>query len=536
MDHAKAQEIEDNVKQWANPNAPLPQLEPLKYLKNPIVATSNALLRAKTVLANTRMVDKLTTDPRILDNSTTDKDVAKKEGYITEPTLLEQMRTRGGKIVYYAPQIKYALDDFAKRGFNIQSLNSLKDASTGLTKVMYTFGPLVHILNEGNLWGTSRGFDWLRPQGWHDLATTGLDAIKSVTTQDDFQRQMRENDASLMLPNVLNRDLMRAMATKFNMEVTREPSILDPLSKLVGTDVPTLANHMYDNSSKLMWYASDIMLTQRTKELMKQGMSMPDAIQEAHHFISDYHVNGTTLGSRALSQFYSDPTVSLFGPYHIGIWRSYSHIISRAITGTPQQKLQAASQAAVGVLMAYYGYPALDELSKYVTGDDTAEFGRRGLNTIPRLINQIKQGDITGKDLSAISPYIATLSMPVQTAIRALANTDFTGKKIVPTNNYDPLDNEGRKNIGQAAAAETDFAAKNLVSPYNQLSSALTKENSPGAAAAKFFASLFGVSTKSPQAEKFLNKEPKNVRMQEKAREKRPPGVLEELYNKSIGR
>lgn len=537
VDHAKASEIENNVKQWADPNAPVGQLQPLKYLKNPVLATSNALLKAKTVLANVRMVDKLKTDQRILDNSTTDKDEAIQRKYLTEPTLLEQMRTRGGKIVYYAPQIKYALDDFAKRGFNVSSLDWLRNAGTGLAKVMYTFGPIVHALNEGSLWMAGRGFDWIKPGSWKDLATTGYDAIKSVSTQDDFQRQMRENDASLMLPNVLNRDLMRNIATKLNMEVTNKPSILDPLSKAVGTDVPTILNKAYDNSSKLMWYASDILLTQRTKELMKQGMSMPDAVAEAHKFISDYHINGTTLGSRALSQFFADPAVSLFGPYHIGIWKSYSHMAKGLITGDLNEKTKAAGQLAVMAAMAYFLYPALDSLAKRVTGDDSAEFGRRGINTIPHLAYDIAHGNTTGKDLSSISPYVATLSMPVQAAVRALGNRDFTGKQIVPTANYNPTEPEGRKNLGRAAIAEGDFAAKNLVEPYNQISSAVTHDqSSPSDAADKYFASLFGVSTKSPQAQKFLNKEPKNVNSQEKARFKRPPGMAEELYNRLVGR
>jgi hypothetical protein len=170
-------------------------------------------------------------------------------------------------------------------------------------------------------------------------------------------------------------------------------------------------------------------------------------------------------------------------------------------------------------------------LAQYATGDETAEFGRRGFSTLPHLASEVVQGNVSGKDVSAISPYVATLSMPVQTGLRALGNRDFTGKQIIPTQDYTQP-----KNVGRAAAAAADFAAKNLISPYNMVSSAVTKESTPGDVANKYFASLFGVSTKSDAAQRFLNKENRNVQSQSKARFKRPPGMAEELYNRLVGR
>jgi hypothetical protein len=176
--------------------------------------------------------------------------------------------------------------------------------------------------------------------------------------------------------------------------------------------------------------------------------------------------------------------------------------------------------------MAYMVYPALAAAAQWVTGNKNADVARRGSSVIPYALSQVAQGDKTGKDVSSVLPYLFTPSMPINTAFGALKNQDFTGNKIIPARDYTQP-----KNIGKAAVEEADYAARNLVSPYNTIAAGMSKPNaSPMTVAQKFLEELVGIKEPSPGTEKYLSHMPRNVTQTEK-RQAKKAGPMEQGYN-----
>ena len=527
VDHATSPEIMQHVK---DDNG-----EPLKYVENPLFGYSNAVREIHDVLSNQLLLNKIANDTRLLENVTTSKEEARAKGYSLEPTKLAQFATgkgigMGQAPLYMAKPLKYAMDDYARTGFDDAHFQQLRNVSTGLLKTMYTLGPFLHALNEADLWATSRGFDWITPAGTKSLVKNGYTAIKSVLTQDDLQHGIRAVGGNTMLGSTLNRGLIQQIADKAGVELTKDPSKWDPITKMFGVDVPSVAKWMNHNSNKLMWAMSDVLATQKVLENMDvHGMSMSDAVKDMHEFISDYRMPTTILGSRGAAKGIADPAISAFGRYHMGLWNTYARMGSRMLgpDSTTEQRVKAAGQFMVMGAMAFGIYPLLDKAAKKITGNEGAEYGRRGASVIPHVISQIAQGGTTGKGLESLIPDVYTPSLPISAAIEGMKNKDWTGKAIIP-----PMDYSNPRNVGTAAARAADFAGRQLVPPYNTVAGAATQPGAtPGSVAGNFVGTQLGLKQPSQAAQKYVNKMPTHVRATEKANVRHPGGVLEEIYN-----
>ncbi len=515
VDHATADEITQNVK--------TPTGEPVKYIQNPVMAESQQFLGTRAVLRNAKVLVQVNKDQRFLANSTTDKDVANERGYIQ--TKLPQFARREGKDLYMDPRIAWAMDDFVKPGFNDASLDPIRNASTGLMNTMFVLNPIVHPLNEANLWATSRGFRWVQPKAYRNMVETGWDAMKSVWTQDEKQAYYRDHGANLILPSVLNANMIKQMGAKFGYEAQQNPSLWDPITKSFGVSVPDVARWMNKKSQTIMWGLSDMLATQRIMENEREGMLVEAAIQDAHKFISSYRVDTTMLGSRTLQKAITDPAVSFFGRYHGGLWNTYGHLAQHLANGTKEQRVEALGQVIVGAAITGLLYPLMDKAYQSVTGNDQASVGRRGFSTIPGEAADIYN---KGADVSSLMGNAWTPSLPIKLAVGAVNNTDpFTGKKIV----------QAGSGAGHNAVQEAEWMARNAIPPLNSAESVM---NQPGAKPTDIVQKLaedqFGLKNPSDTAQKYLNRREHMNTKAAIARYKKPPGVLEEVYDKLMGR
>ncbi len=511
VDHATAREIMASVKDEDG--------VPLKYHESPLTAWSNAVRGVGQVRDNVMLLQKIENSKPFLENATKSAKEAEAKGYIQ--TTLPQM-----KDWWMEPRIAEAMDDFAHPGFSDLHLQGLRNAAQGLIKTMYTFGPFVHALNEADLWATSRGFDWLNPAGYKSIVKNGYKAIKSVHTQDDFQRQIRAVGGNPMLASVITRDLITQIAEKAGLEITRNSPAWDPIAKSFGISTGDLGRGVYKESSKIMWKLSDILLTQKVMENMDiHKMSLTDAVNDAHKFISDYRIGSRVANSRFIAKFLSDPATSLFGRYHMGLWNSMGHMSRNLVRGTPEERTKAAGQLIASGVMAYLIYPALDNAAKYVTGNDDASFGRRGFATIPNSLSELAQGkrDYTKTAADAFTP-----SLPLNALGQVIHNVDWKGQPIIQKMDY----TKHPERLATAAAEFGDVAGSAMVAPYATLSTGLHEPGAtPASVAGKFATAAVGITNPTDQARKYMHNQPKYNEQDLAKRAKKNAGPLERLTN-----
>ncbi|WP_076859437.1 hypothetical protein [Bradyrhizobium mercantei] len=174
------------------------------------------------------------------------------------------------------PQLAYVMDDFAQPGINNPAINRLRQLSQAVTKTIFWM-PTAHINNVGTHWFVERGFRWLPGTGgYKSLATDGLKAIKSVVTQDELQKQLRESGAGTIYGGVISRNALDNLAKGFGEAVEKNPSKWDPIARQFGVGPSDLVKAVYKASSHVMWAANDMFLTHSVLEHMRDGMSMRD--------------------------------------------------------------------------------------------------------------------------------------------------------------------------------------------------------------------------------------------------------------------
>jgi hypothetical protein len=228
---------------------------------------------------------------------------------------------------------------------------------------------------------------------------------------------------------------------------------------------------------------------------------------------------------RLLSKVFQDPTYSMFGRYHLGLWRSYGNMIKPLIGSqvSSQDKVRAVGQLAMAGVMAYEVYPLMDKFAQWMTGNDQASVGRRGLSTIPEAVKNFIEGD---GDYASIVPYLLTPSIPLNMASQVMVNRDWSGKPIVAK-----ADLSNPVNAGRAAVQGADWAARNAISPYGSISAAAEIPGAGvGSVAQKFAEQSVGIKNPSPAEQKYKASEQKYNIQDAKRRAKKPPGLAEGIY------
>lgn len=494
----------------------------VKFHENSLYAWSRALDDLNKAYENAKLTTAIRNDPEFIKNTTTKLDEAKERGYLQTPTHLPQLAMKNGKPIYMDNAIRYVLDDFHKPGFGPnEAVEKVRAFNTAVLKSFYTFTPFVHALNELDLFVVSRGFKWLSPQGYRDLAVYGVQAFKDVNAQGAIQREIRSNGGNPMLASVQMRDLYLNAAKKFGLEITSNASKWDPVAKAWGVTTPQLARAAYNASSDITWRLSDYLLTIRYLEEKAAGRTPAEAVAKAHEFISDYQLKSTVLGSRTLQQILADQATTAFGRYKAGVFTSYANMTKRLIKGTPSERTEALGQLMAAGTLAWVLYPALDKLVQKVSGNDEADIRRRGFSTVPHALSQMAQGDKAIPVQNIWSPSVA-----LTTAADVARNKDFAGKEILPRVDY-----RNPRSVGDAAANATDYAARTVFPPYNTFAQQYRKPGSSvGSIAGGIAAEQVGAHLPSDAEKKYNAHIEKTNNAAAKARERRPSGVIPDIY------
>lgn len=506
---------------------------------NPMVAMANALHGITKELENAKSLKKLFDDPLFSANdfgkNPDRKDIAAKN--------LRETSLPPFKGHYFPQQIAWALDDFHSNGFfsDNEFKKALNDLSAGSAKIFYFFGPMVHAFNEANKWAIGRGFDWITPGGWKSLVLDGATAFKdSRSTNRPLEREMFEAGANLMLPHSITSNFLLKVGREIGVSIGKDPSKWDPIARAFGVSTGDIAERAYNLSTNSMWYLSDLMAKQMYLEGKRKGLSNEDAVKRMHNFVDSYQMPNVLWGAgkggiqeasgRLVKQLLTDPSLSLFGPYHYGVFHTLAHM-TKSLVGpdaTKAQRVEAAGQFAVAAAMMYAVYPLLSAGYQQLTGNQHSEVEARGLT---RLVNTGRDVVTGKKGVVDAARNAFTPSVVLDTAQRVSSGKNWQGKDIITKKDYTqhPVKNT-LKTLGQAG----EFAAGQFVSPYKTVSNAVQRPGSdPLTVVGHFVESMLGLKTPTPGAVKFDANSWKERMKEDKAHNKRPGGLIESGFNKT---
>jgi hypothetical protein len=517
MDQALTPEIEANAR-FRNGDI-------ARYYKNAFMSAASTNYYLGRQARHMQYLETLKGDKNFLEFATVgDHEKAQEKGW--KETQLPQFRNW-----YMDPQLANVMDDFARPGFRDASPNWLRSLSQSITKLMF-WVPTAHIANVGNHWFVQRGWDWMNPVAYQRLAATTARAIKSVITQDAYQKALREEGAGTVYGGVLTKDFMGEMGRALKVNIERNKKSWEPIADTLGLNFRDFVETVYRGSSKVMWAANDVFLTQAAMELEAKGMKLSDAIVHAERHIPNYRIPAAILGAgekgRFLSQILQDPTYMAFGRYHYGVFNSYANMVKDLTRGTGKEKVEAIGNLMAIGLLAMAVKPVLDKAVRVITGNKDAESNARGPLALPHHLMKTMQGKedpLTGlRTTFTIPPMLST-------ALETLSNKSFTGKPILEPGTAQRIGRGQPSAVGKAVVQEGEHALRGLVAPVNTAFNAMQKKLSLPEAVRDAALDIRNPSKKSARFEKMA---PVTTFRKERARDRNPPGPIEKVYNKAV--
>lgn len=431
------------------------------------------------------------------------------------------------------PQLAYVMDDFAQAGFNEPSLNMARKLAQAVTKTIFWL-PTAHINNVGAHWFVERGWNWLPGTGgYRSLAVNGAKAIRSVITQDALQSELRASRAGTIYGGILTQGFMEQLGKGVGEAIKNDKPRWDPIARTLGVGPSDLAKAIYKGSSKVMWAANDMLLTQAVLENMSHGLSMKDAIVHAERHIPNYRVPATIMGSgkgaRLFSQIMQEPTFFAFGRYHYGVFNSYAHMVKDLVKGSGSQRLEAIGNLMALGILSYAIYPALDAAYQGLTGNPDASAQRRGPMSIPHHLARAAEGK---EDIMQAGRSTLTMAPALATALETLNNKDFRGKQIIEPGDVRAAAHGSGSAAARVGVQATEHAARGLVSPIGTAEMAYGKGAGVGSTLRD---QLLDIRNPSPQSRKYEATIAKTSTQKAVSRFKKPPGMLEGTLNKITG-
>lgn len=500
-----------------------------KYYENAVWAWSKMLDDMTRAYENAKLTTEIKNDPEFQKLTTTDRTVAQANGWSSKITThLPDFATRNGKNVYMPDNLRWVFDDYHKPGFGgltSEGIEKLRNFNVALLKVFNTNAPLVHVLNELDLFTVGRGFKWISPKAYYDLAVSAPTAFKSVNAQDKLQAEMRRAGVNPMLASVSLRTMYETAAKNFGMEIMRDHSKWDPVARAWGVSTKEVGNKLYDLSSDVTWRLSDYLTTMRYLEEKRAGFGPEEAAKRVNKFMSDYHIGTTVMGSRALQQLLTEPAVTAFGRYKAGIFRSMAHMTRDLLSpkATKSERLEALGQWLVMGALGYVVYPAADALVRKVTDNEGGELRRRGITSIADAAKNIVTGE---KDPSAMLTRAWTPAPALNAGIEIAKNKDFAGKPIMPQGEWPGV-------LPDTAASLGEYGARTLIPPYGTISQHYARpEATPGGVLGSLAWDQVGVGLPSDAGIKRQGRIERINAQTAKARQKHPNGVIPDLMNR----
>ena len=440
--------------------------KPMRYYTNAgfSAAVSNAQLGS--MMRHLTELHRLTETPQFKKLSTRNAAKADERGW--EQSTLPNM-----KGTYLHPELKAVFDDFAGH-----PQGTYRKLNSAITKMLFWM-PTAHINNVAAHWVVGRGWDNFAPMKQYRMVFEDIPkAIKSVVNQDALQMEMRREGAGTIYGSVVTRRLMEQFAKKLQIQMEQEPGRWGPIADKLGVPLKALGRAVYDNSSKVMWAANDVFLTQRVLELQRKGMTMKQAIVEAERDIPNYRIphviGGSGEKSRMFAQFMGDPALTAFGRYHYGMYNSYANIIKDAVGKHAMlgDRVDAAGKLLAMGVLAMSIYPLLDKFAQFVTGNEAGKAARRGPVTVPTHLLEAAEGK---QDIAAFARGSLTIPPLISALLGAYSNKDFRGKSIVEPGDVRSAFHGSGKAAVRAATQAGEYTARSLVSPFSTFANAAQK-------------------------------------------------------------
>ena len=492
-----------------------------KYYQNAALSAALAHAKLGTMARNIIELARLSSTPEFKDLSTarpTKEQVAAGWKESTMPNF---------KGTYMSPELREVFDDYAGPGEN--AFDNLRHLNQAVTKLLF-WTPTAHIMNVAAHWFVGRGFDNLNVKRGFE---TSAKAMQSVVKQDHIQKEMLENGAGLIYPSVRTRKFIEQVAKAVGEKMSEDPKTgWRGVAQQAGVPFKALHDAIYNNSSKVMWAANDMFLTQRYLELKQKGYSPKEAIARAERDIPNYRVPSRFAGSgskaRALSLIAQDNTVFAFSRYHVGMMNAYSDM-ARGLLGPKSNvadRVEALGKVlALGALAA--AYPIADKVAKAVTGNEDAIQNRRGPMSIPYHLNEAAQGR---EDIASAARTTMTMQPMISTLMEAIYNKDFRGKPVVEPGDLRAAAHGDVRAAGRAAVQEGEHTARGLISPLSTLENTVKKGLNPGEGIRD---QVLDQKNPSAAARRWMRKQPINSWRDARTRERHGgSGFLEGAYNR----
>lgn len=464
--------VDKNGRAWDVVQATTREIErhtPVRYYKNAVVNTADNVLRLKRILRNVEFLDNLKKSSAFLQRAVKTSEGRAPDGWKT----VDLPQLHGWKL---EPDLANAINDayHGARALGPDSavLNGLRAANKAAVGSLF-FNPVVHMLNEMQLWTVARSWDLVKPAGLKSMMVDGSRAVRSVMKQDHEYQEMLRHGASLMSGGLDAQRFYQLMLRKMGTEMERDPSTWSRIANIAGVkQVKDLVQLIYRGSSKALWGTHDVLLMQRVKELQRKGLSLDQAIGRAEKLMPSYRIPAKVSGTRWVSEIMQDPALTAFGHYHYGVFKSYMEMLKPLVRGSTPEKANALGSMLTLGLMAYVTTPLLNQLVQNLTGNKNAKFGARGsLAPIQSLVD-LTQGQ---KSLVQALEGVVTPAPMTEEAVEQFANRDlFTGAPV--------YQGPPQQAIPEAAM----HAARAAVSPLDQF---LQQRNNPNA-----WMSGFGIS------------------------------------------
>jgi hypothetical protein len=440
---------------------------------------------------------------------TRDADTAKKRGW-------PQSDVPDLKGLYMHPDLEQVLHNNYKPGMGLPDINWLRVANQlGIRSIFWN--PVPHAMNAFMHYLVGRGTDWIDPRKYGTLAKSVIEGFKSAYTQDQLLQDINRAGGSLIQSKIDSQNIVRNLGKAFDADLRNNPGKWEQYARTYGLGHGIDAVKLwYEHAGKALWTFSDALMASRIRELEMNGMSREDAIASARVHMPDYRLPIKIFGRRQMVRFMSDPNVSVFGRYHMGMLNSLSTMMTHTLgpNATMAERKEALGNVFALAALAFVVKPALDKAVQSITGNKDAEVKPRG----PLAPLTGAYGVATGKkDLGMVLSNVFTLS-PAINAIRAgLSNRDFAGRRIVDPGSpwYDKF--------GQAA----EFATGTLVSPYSTFGPTIQPGSARGSTLHEFLSQI--TDTKVPtQKEVAGQRYGQKLSLKEaKTRAQHPRGLIE---------
>lgn len=349
---------------------------PLTYEKDFQGVVYSRLQELRKFVRTNKFLEDLTNSEWMKENARRQDGKTPPEGY-RRPKYLDKIPQFEGYV--FKDDVASMIEDFAKSN----NPNALTYLSGALIKNMM-LNPLPHMMNEGWHLYNARGLTgWVTPAGIYRFAKTGMQALKSVMTQDKAYRETLLEGGSLLSTKVRNNAFSEELFNKANREFSQTPEF-QSLAKRVGMKPIQLYEAISKKANIAMWTVRDMMYMQLINEKMQyQNMTRAEAIKDVERHMPNYRIPHKVMGSRALSEVLQNPNVTVFSRYHYGLVNSLKNTaadlaaLRKGQAGLKDFLHGADTAAAIAVAIAAL-YPLQDMIAQWLSGNEDATVRRAG--------------------------------------------------------------------------------------------------------------------------------------------------------------